>query len=251
MSVNNLDPKKYHVKNIRPTFNNRLDKLKFLIKEYKQDFEEKKSKDNEVLSNFLKTSIHHIKNEITNTLTEIQTVKMNEKEKVNRAKYCKKLYTIKTEFDLKLRGLKNKNDDTEYEDFLDFYDEIDDKLKPELKPLLPSHLEDTKWFKDYVFGIKKQPDIEFVALKFIDGTIYNLHKKGYSYRKIAIELGNEKGYRPYITRSLSPEPLIRKNNAQSIFSKKQRERIIAIYEYAKSDGIKVHEDFIKNLNIIK
>ena len=129
--------------------------------------------------------------------------------------------------------------------------EIEEKLKPKSKPLLKNHTELTKWFKDYVFGIKKQPIIEIIALKFIDGTIYNLQKKGFSERQIAIELGNEKAYRPYINRSLSKVESVRKNNTQSIFSDKQRERVITLYEKAKSDGIEVHEDFIKNLNIIK
>ncbi|KAB8152411.1 hypothetical protein EZY14_013435 [Kordia sp. TARA_039_SRF] len=140
--------------NITPIFNNKLDKLKFLIKKYKHDFEVEKKKGNEDLQTFLNISIHEIDEVIADILTEIQTVKMTETKIVDYTYYCKRLNSIKTNFEKEKQ--ENDFDEDETNDFLDFYKEIDIKLRPQPKTLLPNSDELTKQFKDVVFNTQKK-----------------------------------------------------------------------------------------------
>ncbi|WP_430410220.1 hypothetical protein [Kordia sp.] len=172
--------------NITPIFNNKLDRLKFLVKKYKHDFEIEKKKGNEALQTFLKISIHDIDEVIADILTEIQTVKMTETKIVDYTYYCKRLNSIKTNFEKEKQ--ENDFDKDETNDFLDFYKEIDIKLRPQPKILLPNSDELTKQFKDVVFNSEKKtvkskdekifPDF-FKGEKNINFQIFNLFSKKY------------------------------------------------------------------------
>ncbi|MCG8806628.1 hypothetical protein G1K57_00435 [Tenacibaculum finnmarkense] len=136
-----------------PIFDNKLDKLIFLVKKYRHNFNDKKTKQKNVFITFLKTSISDINKELNSTLVEMQTKEMHRKDEVNLCNFAKKLNDLKVLFEDELKQLDIEiEDNLLLEDFYDFVDIELEKNKPE-KTLLPNHLEKEKHFNRFVYGI--------------------------------------------------------------------------------------------------
>lgn len=99
-----------------------------------------------------------------------------------------------------------------------------------LKPLNPKKIESENWF--------------IIGLKFATGELYNLIKvKDNNFTQVAKELGNEKGYRPYISETYNNST----NNDKNIYSKPKK--IKSIYDYCTENNIQMTSTFIDAYNL--
>lgn len=231
--------------------NNRIQSLRSFLNTTRQMYDYQKiNLSNSDFTNYLKITCYHINEKIFST---IQYYQYNRASIINIEKAkekCKDLSILLNKYKTELIKL-----DINPDEYLSFKKEIDDafdfELTENLEGLLPNYLEIEKEFLDYLNNEKLQESkIEnktrktedknwfIIGVKFATGEIQNLLKENNA-TQVAKALGNEKGFRPYISSSMGTEKV---KTDKNIFNRK-KEDIESILKYCLNHNFEVCQDF--------
>jgi len=232
--------------NLYRIFSDKLSRVIAYVEDLTVLFKSKKESDTDTYISFLQLQIPNIEEELQNILDYLKTTLLKERVKQRFFKYSKQLNKLLFEFENELIRL-NATRNNELENAFNF--ELDNNYTIANNELLPNYLEIEKDFRNFIkvgesqLEEKKKGKSEqnwfIIGVKFATGEIQNLLNEGMSATQIAKSLGNEEGYRPYITSSIGSEKV---KTDKNIFNRKKKD-LELILNYCEEKNLIICQDF--------